>query len=627
MTDNILDAISFPKDLKKLSMSELDKLALELRAEMIAITSKFGGHLAPSLGAIELILAAHYVLNTPKDKLIFDVGHQAYAHKIITGRRDQMYQLRQLKGISGFTKRKESPYDVHDSGHASDSLAVALGLAFARDLDGGDEDIVTIIGDAAMSGGLAFEALNEIGSEQKRMVIILNDNEMSISPSVGAFTKYLSLLRANPAYFKTRDLLEHRVQGNLGNLGNAIVRAGGQLKDAAKQLLVPGMFFEELGITYLGPIDGHSIPTLITTLRHALSMDVPVLIHAVTKKGKGYSPAEIDAEKFHGISPFNVSSGKSPAKQAPISYTKAFADQLLLEAENDENIIALTAAMKAGTGLKDFADTYPERFLDMGIAEEATVTTASGMAIGNKKPVVCIYSTFLQRAFDEIATNVCEPNLSVIFAIDRAGIVGEDGPTHHGLFDMSYLRCLPNMKIMSPSNEAQLKDALYTALRLDGPVAFRYPRGSATGMEIPEQRVFLEPGKSKLVREGSDVEILALGRMTNVALEAAELLEEQGISAAVRDMIWLKPLDYEALKEAASKQVPLVTLEEGAKFGGFSSAVLESLSDQGLCQPVLRIGIEDEYVSQGDMNMLLESVGLSAETVKQKICSFLDLHK
>lgn len=619
MSQNILDTISSPADIKKLSIAQLEKLALELRAEMIAVTSQMGGHLAPSLGAVELVLACHYVLSCPEDKLIFDVGHQSYAHKILTGRRDKMYFLRQLGGISGFTKRKECIYDVHDSGHASDSLATALGLSIARDLNHAKQNIVAIIGDAAIGGGMAFEALNEIGNLKKSMVIILNDNEMSISPTVGALSNYLAHIRTSKSYTQARDRVEGKIQRDLGPLGVPLVTAAEQIKGSAKQLLVPGMLFEEFGFTYLGPIDGHNLSTLIHTLKRAISLNVPVLIHAVTKKGKGYSFAEHNSEKFHGISPFEMSTGAVAKKKAPISYTSAFAEQLEIEAEADSDILAFTAAMKSGTGLQAFSEKFPERFFDMGIAEEATVSTAAGAAIGGKKPVVCIYSTFLQRAFDQIAINVCEPNLDVMFAIDRAGLVGEDGPTHHGMFDMSYLRCLPNMKIISPSNEEQLKDAVYTALRSKGPIAVRYPRGSATGMQIHPKRKLLPEAQSQKLRAGSDISILAIGRMSNVALEAAEILAQDGIDCSVIDMIWLKPLDDEAVQQAANTTKMMVTVEEGTIVGGFSSAVLESMAAQGLSLPVLNIGIEDEFVEQGNMNALLEHVGLAPKPLAQKI--------
>lgn len=619
MVTSVLDKITCPHDLKGLSQQEMRILAEDIRAEIIASTSRNGGHIAPSLGAVELILAAHRVMDCPQDKIIFDVGHQAYAHKIITGRADQMYSLRQLDGLSGFPKRRESIFDVHDSGHASDALATALGLSIARDLEGGTERILAIVGDAAMSGGMAFEALNEIGQLQKRMVIILNDNEMSISPSVGALSNYLTYLRTSEPYMQTRDSVEAKLQSKLGYVGGALVRVGEHAKDTVKQLFVPGMFFEELGIKYLGPIDGHNLPLLEDTLERAFHVDGPVMVHAITQKGKGYTYAEKDSERFHGISPFNSDTGAVVKKaNAIVSYTKAFADQLIEEAAMDEDIFAITAAMPAGTGLDAFEKVFPDRFLDVGIAEQCAVTTASGLAIGGKLPVVAIYSTFLQRAFDQIAINVCEQNLHVVFAVDRAGLVGEDGPTHHGVFDLSYLRCLPNMKIISPSNESLLKDAIHTALRMDGPVAVRYPRGSATGCAIPALRTELEEGKAIELSRGKDIQILAIGRMVNEAKEAAELLKAKGIDCGVTDMLWVKPLDDEAVNRACESKL-VVTIEEGNKLGGFSAAVLESMADQELCAKVFRIGIEDTFVEQGKMNDLLKRVGLDAHNIANRI--------
>lgn len=627
MVYRLLDSISCPADLKGLSYADMHVLAEDIRAEIIAATSRNGGHIAPSLGAVELILAAHRVMDCPRDKIVFDVGHQSYAHKIVTGRADKMFSLRQFEGISGFTKRTESEYDTHDSGHASDSLATALGLSVARDLNGTDEKILVIIGDAAMTGGMAFEALNEIGALQKKIVIVLNDNEMSISPSVGAFSNYLTALRTSERYMKTRDTVSSKLQTGLGPVGNALVNVGEHAKESVKQLLVPGMIFEELGITYLGPVDGHNLPLLEDTIDRAFKVEGPVVIHAITTKGKGYKWAEINSEKFHGISPFELSTGSVPKKPgATISYTKAASDLLISEAKKNRDIIAITAAMPAGTGLDAFEKQFPDRFIDVGIAEECATTMASGLAIAGKTPVVAIYSTFLQRAYDQIATNVCEPNLHVVFAIDRAGLVGEDGATHHGTLDMSYLRCLPNMKIISPSNEAQLQDALYTALYMDGPVAVRYPRGSATGCEIPAKRSKLEVGKAQILSQGSDVQILAVGRMVGVACEAAEILREvHGLSCGVTDMIWVKPVDNDALTQAASASL-VVTLEEAVRMGGMSSAVLEAYvdSDEGTVPRMLRIGLEDSYIEQGAMNDLLSYAGLTGSQVAEQILASLD---
>ncbi len=630
MVNHLLDSISSPQDLKNLSHPQLRILAEDLRAEMIAATSQVGGHLAPSLGCVEIILAAHRLMNCPKDKLLFDVGHQAYAHKLLTGRRDAFFSLRQYKGISGFPKRKESPYDVHDSGHASDSLATALGLALARDLDGEDYRILTVIGDASITGGLAFEALNQIGSLKKRMVIVLNDNEMSISPTVGAFTHYLSQLRADQRYIRTRKTLSNAIE-NIPHVGETLMRGAYAARESVKQALVPGMFFEELGIKYFGPIDGHNISVLEESMAAAFEMDGPVLIHAVTKKGRGFLPAEDDPMQFHGTPPFDAM-GKpakttSAGKKKPISYTSAFSQQLIKEAHLNTDIVAITAAMPSGTGLDAFEKVYPRRFLDVGIAEECAVTTASGLAIGGKLPVVAIYSTFLQRGFDEIVTNVCEPNLHVVFAVDRAGLVGEDGPTHHGAFDMSWLRCMPNMRILVPSDEAELSDAVHTAIGMRGPVAIRFPRGSAQGVALSHERTKLVPGVARklLVTKPDDagaeqlrVALLGIGRMAYVAKAAAQALEVEGIACTVYDARWLKPIDHDMVADAASHDL-IVTVEEGNVMGGFSAAVLESLADQGLVAPVERCGIDDVFVEQGAIQDLLAECGLTAEQVADRV--------
>jgi 1-deoxy-D-xylulose-5-phosphate synthase len=619
MSGDVLAHITCPDDVKRLSDREVAQLAQDLRAEMIAATSLNGGHLASSLGAVELILAAYRVLDLPHDKLVFDVGHQAYAHKMLTGRLSGFAKLRQIGGVSGFTRRSESPYDVHDSGHASDSVAVALGLAEGRDLRGSDERILTIIGDASIGGGLAMEALNVIGQRRKRrFVIILNDNEMSISHTTGAISSYLASIRTSQRYIATRDALEDALSKT--DFGAGLVKLGELAKASTKQLLVPGMFFEELGFVYLGPIDGHNVALVQETISRAFDVDGPVVIHAVTRKGKGYAPAENNPELFHGIGPFDPKTGlqvKKPAS-AP-TYTSVFARSLEAEAEKDERIFAITAAMKGGTGLTGFAERFPRRFIDVGIAEECAVTMAAGLAIDGEVPVVAIYSTFLQRAFDEIVTNVCLPNLHVVFAVDRAGLVGQDGSTHHGVFDIAYLRALPNMRIIAPSDEAELADAIHTAIAMDGPVAVRYPRGSGTGAQVSPVRRML-PVRSEKKRDGADVRILALGNMVSVACEAAEILEGKSVSCGVRDMRWVKPLDVEAIREeCASSARLIVTVEDAAVAAGFGSAVLESMADNGLSVPVLRLGIPDEFVGHGSTDELLSSIGLDARGIAASI--------
>ena len=617
--DRLLDAIDSPAALKLLTNEELEILAAEIRQEIVATTSQTGGHVASSLGAVEIILACHSVLNCPKDKLVFDVGHQSYAHKLITGRRDAFRTQRTYGGISGFPKPSESPYDVHPSGHASDSLSVALGLVQARDLKGTDEKVVAIIGDASIAGGMAFEALNHIGQAQAPMVIILNDNEMSISKHVGALMKHFGAVRASSGYQNTRDGVQDMLEQS-GSAGRALVNFGRNMKDSMKQFFLSNdMLYEQLGIQCTTPIDGHDIGLLRDILQTALSANGPVLVHVVTKKGRGYQPALDNPVGFHGTGAYDPQTGAAVKKAggAP-SYLDVFGKALVREARINKDIVAFTAAMKTGTGLSEFAEEFPDRFVDTGITEGHAVGMASGDALNGKKPVVAIYSTFMQRAVDQVITNVALPNQDVVFCLDRAGLVGEDGPTHHGVFDLAYMRMVPNMRVFAPSNEAELVNALHTALELGGPFSIRYPRGSAEGVAIPDQPVVLEPGVSRLAREGDDVAILAFGRMVGRALAAAELLEAEGVSTRVVDMRWVKPIDADAVAAAARTKL-IVTVEEGVIQGGAGSAVLESLCAQGKAAPVLQLGIPDVFVGQGKVDLLLRDLGLDAEGIAASI--------
>ncbi len=617
--NRILDVISSPSDLKLLNNDELAILAQEIREEIISVTSETGGHVASSLGAVETILATHAMIDCPRDKFVFDVGHQAYAHKILTGRLEEFKTLRTYGGLSGFPKPDESECDVHPSGHASDSLSVALGLAEARDLRGGKEKIVALIGDAALSGGMAFEALNQIGQSQTPMVIILNDNEMSISRNVGALVKHLGYMRASSHYRQTRDSVQERLESS-GPFGTAIADFGRNVKESMKQFVIPRtMIFEQLGILCTAPIDGHDIVALKETLAMVLATDGPVLMHVVTRKGAGYAPAERDPETFHGVSPFDIATGavKKKPSSAP-SYTSVFGRALVEEARHDDNIVAITAAMKGGTGLDSFAEEFPERFFDSGIAEEHAVGMASGLALGGMKPVVAIYSTFLQRAIDQLIINNALPNLNVVFAIDRAGVVGEDGPTHHGVFDLVYTRMVPHMRVLAPSNEAELVHALHTALAMGGPFAIRYPRGNAEGVPLPEKPCVLEEGKANIVREGEDVAILAFGRMVGKALGAADILARQGIDARVVDMRWVKPLDPDAVSHAAQTKL-VVTVEGGVVSGGAGEGVLGEMACQGLQTPALNLGICDMFVPQGKPDLLLRDLGLDAEGIAASV--------
>lgn len=608
-----------PADLKVLTEDELTILAREIREQIVATTSRTGGHVASSLGAVEIILAAHSLLDTPKDKIVFDVGHQAYAHKLVTGRRERFDELRTFKGLSGFTNPAESPYDVHPSGHASDSLSVATGLAKARVLKGTDEKVVAVIGDAALSGGMAFEALNYMGQEQLPMVVILNDNEMSISRNVGALMRHLGNMRATSQYRDAREALQDRLESS-GPLGVAMAQFGKNVKESMKQFVIPhSMIFEQLGIVCTAPIDGHDIHELRETLSLVLSMDAPVLMHVVTKKGAGYEFARRDPERFHGVGPYDITTGRAvssgPKKQ---SYTDVFGVSLLREARGDEDVVAITAAMEGGTGLKPFAQEFPDRFIDVGIAEEQALGMASGLAAGGKKPVVAIYSTFLQRAVDQMITNIALPNFDVVFAIDRAGVVGEDGPTHHGMFDIAYTRMIPHMRVLAPSDEAELVHALHTALVLGGPFSVRYPRGAGEGVEVPEVAEVLEEGVSRELRAGDDIAILAFGRMVPRACAAAEILSQRGAEARVVDMRWVKPLDRRAIERAAKTKL-VVTVEEGVVSGGAGEGVLEVLSELGSATPSLVLGIDDDFVSQGKVDLLLSELGLDAQGIASSI--------
>ena len=616
----ILDIITSPADLKLLSNEELSILAGEIRHEIVTTTSKTGGHVASSLGAVEIILALHSLLDCPKDKIVFDVGHQAYAHKLVTGRLKDFGTLRTYGGLSGLPKPSESPYDVHYSGHASDSLSVALGLAEARDLAGADQKVVALIGDAALSGGMAFEALNNIGQAQTPMVIILNDNEMSISHNVGALMKHLGYMRASSQYRQARDNVQEHLESS-GPVGKAITNFGRSMKESMKQFVIPhSMIFEQLGIVCTAPIDGHNIAQLRETLRAVLNADGPVLMHVVTRKGQGYMPAVRNPEKFHGIAPYNIATGeviKSGKLSAP-KYTNVFGKALVAEAENNADIVAITAAMKGGTGLDEFAEKFPERFVDAGICEEHAVGFAGGLAANGKKPVVALYSTFMQRAVDQMIINVALPKLDVVFAIDRAGIVGADGPTHHGVFDLVYARMVPNMRVLAPSNEAELVHALHTALAMGGPFAIRYPRGEGEGVPLPEAAEVLPEGKGRVVREGEDVAILAFGRMVGQALSAADALAEQGVSARVVDMRWVKPLDVQAIQAAAETKL-VVTVEEGVIAGGVGEGVLGEMARMGLHTPALNLGIQDAFVTQGGVGQLLHEQGLDAEGIAASV--------
>jgi len=612
-----LDSINTPCDLKGLDDAQLTTLAAEIREVLINTVSATGGHLAPNLGVVELTLGMHRALDCPDDKIIWDVGHQSYVHKLVTGRVEGFDTLRQYGGVCGFPKRSESPYDVFDTGHASNSLSAALGLACARDAAGRDETVVAVIGDGSMTGGMAFEALNHIGHLGTKLVIVLNDNEMSIAENVGALASYLARVRLDPRYNRLRD----DVESALGRtrLGAAMVAAGEAAKGSVKQLLVPGMLFEELGLKYAGPIDGHSVSAVQNAITRAKQVDGPVIVHVVTRKGTGYIHAEEQPDAFHGIGPFSIETGVANGSGGPISFTEAFSRSILAEAEGDERIVAITAAMPSGTGLDAFAKAYPERFFDVGIAEQHAVGLAAGMALGGRRPVVAIYSTFMQRAYDQLIMDVCLQNLPVVFCLDRAGLVGEDGPTHHGVFDLTYLRSVPNLMVLAPADEAELAHMLHTALRAESPVAIRYPRGAGAGIAMPEHPEVLEAGRAQVRVTGHDVALLAVGRMVGASHAAADLLANDGVSASVVNMRWVKPLDLETVSWAANAHRLIVTVEENTGAGGFGAAVLEGMSDLGLDTPVLRLSVPDCFVTHGAMNKLLEEVGLTPEGISAAV--------
>lgn len=617
MEDQVLDRVNWPHDLKKLSIAEMYDLAEEIRQVLIKSVAACGGHLAANLGVVELTIALHYVFDTPRDKIIWDVGHQSYTHKILTGRKDRMTGLRQFGGISGFPKYEESPYDAFNTGHSSTSISAALGLALARDIQKQDYAVIAVTGDGAMTGGMTYEALNHGGQQGTDLIVILNDNEMSISKNVGAMSSYLNRLRTDPNYNRTKEEVESMLS-RIPGIGPNIARAAGRLKDTVKYLMVPGMWFEELGFHYIGPVSGHELETLIQVLGNARRMKGPVLIHTITEKGRGYEPARRNPDVFHGVGPFNPDTGLQFRKSLK-TYTEVFGEYMCEAGSRDQRVVAITAAMTSGTGLSKFARSYPDRFFDVGICEEHAVTLAAGMARAGLKPVVCIYSTFLQRAYDQIIHDVALQNLPVVFAIDRAGLVGEDGPTHHGVFDLSYLRPIPNLTIMAPSNENELADMLHTALALGSPAAVRYPRGAGEGMAVTQERAILPIGQPQVLSAGSDLAIIAVGRAVGLAREAAGLLTERGLSTELIDARFIKPIDNGFIHNIASRFTRVVALEDNAVSAGFGSALLELLSQQSFKGDVLCIGIPDEFVEQGRVEILLELLNMKAESIIERI--------
>lgn len=608
----ILERITDPKQLKGLSLAELELLAEELRGRIIETCAKNGGHVAPSLGVVELTIALHRIFDSPYDKIVWDVGHQAYAHKLLTGRNDSFGTLRTLGGISGFPKRAESPHDIFDVGHSSTSISASLGLAVARDLKGARHKVLAVIGDGSMTGGIAYEGLNHAGALNKDLVVILNDNEMSISENVGALSNLLSRTITNEFVHRTRKEVGAFLKG-LPMIGNSALKVARKAEESLKGLFTPGMLFQAFGFEYVGPIDGHNIPLLLETLENVRRFDDAVLIHVITKKGKGYPPAEKNPSLFHGVGPFELETGKVlKGKGGAASYTGIFGEVMKKVARENEKVVAITAAMPDGTGLAPFAKEFPERFFDVGIAEQHAVTFAAGLAGQGLRPVVALYSSFLQRGFDQLFHDVCLQHLPVVFAIDRAGVVGNDGPTHHGLFDLSYLRLLPGITVMAPKDENELQHMLLTGLELDGPSAVRYPRGSGLGVPIDQILKTLPIGKGELIRSGKDGAILAVGTMVHPALLAAEELSREGIELSVANARFVKPLDRALILELAASG-RLFTVEENAVQGGFGSAVLELLEEEEVTGvPVVRLGYPDSFVEQGEQSELLSRYGLDA---------------
>lgn len=619
----LLETIASPSDLKKLKPEQLPELAAEVREFLLKTVSATGGHLASNLGTVELSIALHYCFDSPSDKIIWDVGHQAYTHKILTGRRDRFRTQRQYKGISGFPKRCESEHDAFGVGHASTSISAGLGMAAAAGLDGKRNHAIAVIGDGSLTGGMAFEALNQAGHLKKNLIVILNDNEMSISKNVGALSAFISRKMTGRYY---RDLKKEMqvVLKNIPAFGTDILQFARRAENSLKGFLTPGALFEALGFDYLGPLDGHNLPQLVEVFNNINELGGPLLVHIMTTKGKGYQPAEETPAKFHGVGAFDLATGKGAAKAAVKSYTDVFGETMVQLAEEDPKIIAITAAMPDGTGLNPFSQRFPDRFFDVGIAEQHAMTFAAGLAAGGFRPVVAIYSTFVQRAYDQVFHDICLQNLPVTIAMDRAGLVGDDGPTHHGVFDLSYLRHLPGITVMAPKDENELRHMLKTAVYSGQPMSLRYPRGAGYGVPLDLELKCLEIGKGEQLLDGDDLTIVAIGATVYPALQAAEALKGKGIAAGVVNARFVKPLDKELILGAARRTGRVMTVEENALQGGFGSAVLELLYDNDLQSvKVRRLGLPDRYIEQGSQAQLRKDVGIDAEGIAAVALEFM----
>src|SRR6516165_777341 len=617
----ILDQIDSPRDVKQLTIPEMERLAAEIREELITVLARTGGHLGPNLGVVELTIALHYVFNTPEDHFVFDVSHQAYVHKLLTGRRKQFHTIRTAGGLNGFMLRTESPHDCYGAGHAGTALSAALGMAVARDKTGGKEHVVALAGDAAFTCGITYEALNNIAQQTKRMIVVLNDNEWSIDKNVGAIANYLNRIVTNPRF----DYLHERAGRFVGMVGGKrVLRMARKAEEAAKSMLWPSVIFEELGLKYYGPIDGHDISTLIKTFEFLKLQDRPVLLHVLTQKGKGFEPALQKQKKFHGLGPYDPETGETKPLGRR-TYSEVFADTLVKLATINDRVVAITAAMPNGTALDRFQAHHPDKYFDVGIAEEHAVLFAAGLATKGFKPFCAIYSTFLQRSVDPIIHDVCLQNLPVVFCMDRGGLSGDDGPTHHGLFDISYLRGIPNLVHMVPKDEDELADMLYTALLHEGPSAIRYPRGTGPGVALKKRPVAIEIGKAELLQHGERdrVAIFALGALVPMAQEVAAKLEGEGVSAAVINARFAKPVDAAMIEFYGRSVEAIVTLEDHALEGGFGSAVLEQLSKLGLATPVVRVGWPDQFIEHGKVEALRAKYGISVDGVMDKLIPVL----
>ena len=614
----LLDAIHTPEDLRKLSLEELPALAEEVREEILSVVSEVGGHLASTLGAVELTLALHYAFDTPRDRIVWDTGHQGYAHKLICGRRERLSTIRQLGGLSGFLSREESEYDVFGAGHAGTSVSAALGMVAAKSLSGANHKVVSVISDGGLSAGLTFEGLNQAGHLGKDLIVVLNDNEIFIDPRVGAFSSFLSKQLTTDVAVRLQHNLGHLMR-TLPKVGENLYHVARKLKESFLGLVTPGFLFEALGFQYVGPIDGYDMAEMIQTFHNVKKIAHPTLIHVITRKGKGYKPAEQDPIKYHSVTPFHVLTGKAKKEKGPIpSYTDVFAEALIRLAKENPKVVGITAAMGSGTGIDKFSRALPDRSYDVGIAEQHAVTFAAGMATEGWVPVVAIYSTFLQRGYDEILHDVCLQNLHVVLALDRGGLVGADGPTHHGVFDFAYLRPIPNMVVMAPKDENELRRMLKTAIDHDGPIALRYPRGEGWGVEMEKEIRPLEIGKGELLRDGKDIAIIAIGNTVVPALKAAQDLAKLGIDAAVVNARFVKPLDRELLLEVLTRIPRAITVEDNVLQGGFGSAVAELLADEGMTGVSLRrLGVPDRFIPHGTQDELRKICGIDKDAVAQ----------